>query len=329
MDAFLLGAGFSRAVSAAMPLTNDLGSEIAAHLKAAGHDVSLLTELFGGDFEAWLTHLADGRPWTSEAGNLRDRARFLDASRMIAQILESRQITVSLPDWFTHLVSWWHTNESVVLTLNDDTLVEEAVQSLHLKDDDGKLVHYSSVYAIPVTSARLRRSAIFGAEDPNTLRLLKLHGSINWYYSGSEAPRGEAIYEGGLTRGWDSRRIEVVGDRSLNLLVDKVPYVVPPTGTKSSFFENETIRAQWAVGNRFCRETGHLVVMGYSLPVADRLMRVFLEESVTSRRITLVNIDPTTEAHFKHLLPSFAIDATWVGGGSSGPIERFARGLTI
>jgi len=80
MDAFLLGAGFSKAVSRSMPLTTELGREIAGRLQAQGHDTSAPSELYEGDFEAWLTQLAEGRPWTAEAGALRDRALFLDAS---------------------------------------------------------------------------------------------------------------------------------------------------------------------------------------------------------------------------------------------------------
>jgi hypothetical protein len=67
--------------------------------------------------------------------------------------------------------------------------------------------------------------------DIETLRLLKVHGSINWYYSGSDSPHGETVYEGGLTYGWDAEYVHVAGDRGLDLLVDKVPFVVPPTGT--------------------------------------------------------------------------------------------------
>ena len=180
---------------------------------------------------------------------------------------------------------------------------------------------------MPVTSANLRRSGVFGADpDIETLRLLKLHGSINWYYSGSDSPHGETVYEGGLTYGLNSEYVPVVGDRGLDLLVDKVPFFVPPTGTKSSFFNNETIRAQWSVASEFLRPC-QLVVMGYSLPEADHLMRLFLDQTVVGN-ITLVNCDPDIGAHFRRLLPrSRIVDEPWVG--TSDAIERFAASLTI
>jgi len=326
-DAFLLGAGFSHSVSEVMPLTNALGLEIASRLTRQGHNTTLLQGLYRNNFEAWLTQLAEGRPWASEADNLRDRAMFLDASSQVAEIIRMAQ-RQSGPraKWLDRLVTFWHQNQSVVLTLNYDTLVEQAVQDLHLKDH-GELVHYTSAYAIPVTSANLRRAGVWGADpDIETLRLLKLHGSINWYYSGSDSPHGETVYEGGLTYGWDAEYTHVVGDRGLDLLVDKVPFVVPPTGTKSSFFNNETIRAQWSVASEFLRPC-QLVVMGYSLPEADHLMRLFLDQTVAGN-ITLVNCDPDIGAHFRRLLPrSRIVDEPWVG--TPDAIERFVSALTV
>lgn len=328
MDAFLLGAGFSHAVNDEMPLTRELGLEVANELVRRGHDITLLSGLYRNDFEAWLTHLAEGRPWTSEADSLRDRAMFLDASLLVAQVIEDaqRRRAIDRPRWLSHLVTWWHQNESVVLTLNYDTIIEETVQALLLPSGGAGPVHYSSIYAVPISSSRLRRGGISEVDDQETLRLLKLHGSINWYYSGSDSPHGETVYEGGLTRGWDSKRIWAVGDRDLDLLVDKVPYVVPPTGTKSSFFNNETIRAQWSVANQFCWPC-RMVVMGYSLPEADHLMRLFIEQSVRDRALTLVDSDPNIGEHFRKLLPGFDVDETWVG--TSDTIQRFVEGLSL
>ena len=239
--------------------------------------------------------LAEGRPWASEADNLRDRAMFLDASSLVGEFIRVAQRQMGQrADWLPRLVTFWHQNRSVVLILNYDTLVEQTVQDLHLRDH-GELVHYTSAYAVPVTSANLRRSGVFGADpDIDTLRFLKLHSSINWYYSGSDSPHGETVYERGLTYGWDSEYIPVVGDRGLDLLV-------PPTGTKSSFFNNETIRTQWSVASEFLRPC-QLVVMGYSLPEADHLMRLFLDQTVVGN-ITLVNCDPDIRARFRRLLP--------------------------
>jgi hypothetical protein len=326
MDAFLLGAGFSHAVSDAMPVTRELGGQIAKQLTGRGYDTSALRELYGGDFEAWLTQLVEGRPWTTEAEHARDRGLFLDATSLIGQNIRLALRKAARPPWLERLVTYWHQNRSVVLSLNYDTIVEEAVQKASLKHD-GTLIHYSDIYAVPITSAKLRRAGIFGNDYVQTFRLLKLHGSINWWYSGSDAARGETLYDGGLTHGWDSEFTEVVGDRDLNLLADKVPYVVPPTGTKSSFFTNETITAQWSVAHRFLRGC-QLVVMGYSLPEGDHLMRRFLHEApLMTAEVSLIDCDERIAERYERLLPGFSFSANW--SGSVDAVERFANQLPI
>jgi hypothetical protein len=70
-----------------------------------------------------------------------------------------------------------------------------------------------------------------------------------------------------------------------------------------------------------------MVVMGYSLPEADHLMRLFIEQSVRDRALTLVDSDPNIGEHFRKLLPGFDVDETWVG--NSDTIQRFAEGLFL
>lgn len=326
-DVYLLGAGFSKAVSDEMPNTKQLGKAIAERLAQSGHDVSTLAVLFDYDFEAWLSYLAEERPWATPSDNLRNRALFLDASRLIAVQLHWDQSRISGQDrpWLNRLVRYWHRQQSVALTLNYDTLIEEAVQA-SLTQSSGERVHFPSIYVVPITNPMLRQAGTFGGKDPDTMRFLKLHGSTNWYYSGSDTPHGETIYYGGLTHGWDASRPEVVGDQSLDPLEDKVPYIVPPTGTKSTFFNNETIRAQWAVAERFARGQGRLVVIGYSLPESDRMMRTFLAEGLGHRPLVLVNSDPGIVHHFRKLLPHQVIeDETWVG--RADVVQEFVAAL--
>jgi hypothetical protein len=66
--------------------------------------------------------------------------------------------------------------------------------------------------------------------------------------------------------------------------------------------------------------------MGYSLPEADHLMRLFLDQSVNE--ITLVNSDPEIGPHFRRLLPRCQIiDEPWVT--ATNPIEEFVSALDV
>ena len=64
----LLGAGFSRALSAHMPLTDELGEAVVRRLHLSS-DARLPPDGFrGGVFETWLSHLADEQPFLSNSG---------------------------------------------------------------------------------------------------------------------------------------------------------------------------------------------------------------------------------------------------------------------
>lgn len=80
-DAFILGAGFSKAIHNRMPMLNELGSEAASRLThlVADHPKNIAVD----DFENWLTYLAEDQPWMGEELRLRNRASFLEAFRAL------------------------------------------------------------------------------------------------------------------------------------------------------------------------------------------------------------------------------------------------------
>ncbi len=89
-DVFILGAGFSHAISEDMPLTDGLGAKL---MKRA--DAQRILK-FGGNFELQLSFLAQDHPFLSASQNLKNRALFFD----------------------------------MVITLNYDCLVEEIVRAM-------------------------------------------------------------------------------------------------------------------------------------------------------------------------------------------------------
>ena len=80
-----------------------------------------------------------------------------------------------------------------VLTLNYDTLVERAAHEVKVDDSGGNLAE--SIHG-PYFSNMLTRSgdAAWGEFKTDSFTYLKLHGSINYYYSGRSDFYGESIY---------------------------------------------------------------------------------------------------------------------------------------
>lgn len=88
---FLLGSGFSRAISDRMPVMAELASEVRERLSRANAPLPTEVERLGDDVEQWLSYLADRQPWLDEAANLRNRAHFLNNSHVIGETIGERQ----------------------------------------------------------------------------------------------------------------------------------------------------------------------------------------------------------------------------------------------
>jgi|ERR1022692_3368433 hypothetical protein len=117
-DVFLLGAGFSKAVSREMPLTNDL-AENDAIKSFIGR-----TLVRSKDVESILTLLSESQPWLTEDENLRNRADFIQFSQTINYTIRDYQMAAiregngSPPDWLASLVSKWTENKATILGIS-------------------------------------------------------------------------------------------------------------------------------------------------------------------------------------------------------------------
>jgi hypothetical protein len=301
-DAFLLGAGFSKAVSEHMPLMEELG-QVPMHFRG-DWPRGLIRSM---SFEELLTFLSTNQPWLSEADNLQNRATFLEASQQIAgrlQIQEGKALSEPIPEWLSAFVSRLHEDAASVVSLNYDTLIEHAwtEQRRQEEPDLNAVASHASLYAVPIQSAlartRLVRDPFAGSE---TLRLMKLHGSTNWCYSGSEMASGEEIYDRGLPPGW---RVAELPRDVRDVSIDKVPLLVPPTLGKSPFFVNETVRSVWKVASRSFREAERVFALGYSLPESDHNMLGLLRSSLGRdfQSIHVVNLNEDVGPRYERLL---------------------------
>ncbi len=162
---FVLGAGFSKALSRHMPVTPELSRAVRDRLHDIDRPLSGVLDPFGDDLERWLSYLADRQPWIDEATNLRNRAAFADVSAAIAMVLKERQIASvwdDQPDWLDGLVAYWSRMGSSVITFNYDVLVEAAAVS-HIGTKNG----WSHLYRAPLVPAASRTgAALWGGPSP-------------------------------------------------------------------------------------------------------------------------------------------------------------------
>lgn len=286
----LLGAGFSRAVSAEMPMTDELGGAVAERLRRSG-ETRVPPRFEGGAFETWMSHLAEEQPFLTVPENLANRALFLTVSEAVAEVLGEQVQSVlssSYPAWLPRLICLAHRQRTTVVTFNYDTLVECAVATGVLYDwGAAEPVEWTELTGdVPGWPSGVLR---WGSTPADTFTLLKLHGSLNWYWV-PEDTTGVSVARRVLPGSFgapepyseQSRRRDVPG---------RAPFVVPPSTAKSSYYRNPFFREIWRQAFEAICGADRLVLVGYSLPLADLTVADMLREGLarSSADVTIVN----------------------------------------
>ena len=330
-DVFILGAGFSKAICEHMPLLRDLYPATLAYRLAHGQHVGLGTgrdkdadsPRVVEDLELLLSFLAQEQPWLTEAENFRNRAEFLEVSRAIAAIILDSQnsaLRADMPQWLADLVRAWQRDRTAIITFNYDALVEKAASAILV--GKGEPFLYSLLYPVPITNILLRTAGTLAAEPIETFQLLKLHGSLNWYYSGSSSFYGEQIYDILLNRGWSPDHTDSEEELEKRA-IDKVPLIVPPTLNKSLYFNNETVRSQWILARRALADAARIFIIGYSLPQGDLIVNFMFALIESEATIIPVNPDASLSERLAEVFPRERIDTTYLGLESA--VQSFAE----
>ena len=152
-DAFLIGAGFSKAVCPQMPTMKQLFER----LKDSADDGDGITEeeydYAAGDVEGLLSYFAITGPQDDLAEVLRKkRVTVLLENRIgcIVAKLEQLGYEKEFNPRGLSLVRKWHEDQGHILTTNYDTLVERML-------GETLRVDYPDLYPIPITHARSRQ----------------------------------------------------------------------------------------------------------------------------------------------------------------------------
>jgi hypothetical protein len=310
-DCFLVGAGFSRCIAAAMPLLADLIPVAERVVGARSPKLLRRLQRLGPNIELWMSYVAQPHPWLDDADALYNQSIFARLSTEIAkEVLSKQNIAVQSapPTWLSDLVGIWHANRAVVISLNYDTLVEKA---LMLKED----IPGVFAYQVPVPPIDTRSGLTsYGEERKPTMKLFKLHGSINWYYHGPRA-RSADIYDVLFHAEWLQDDLKGRSDD----IGGTQPLVVPPVLAKDPYFVNDTLHEQWIVAGNEAAGADRLFLLGYSLPTSDQLMRFFLAAAIAPSTVVPVNPDYKMVDSVKSVFPGSKLDRRFVGSADEIP----------
>lgn len=292
----IIGAGFSKAISSHMPLTDDLGKEVLDRLQAEGFDFP--TRPYAGTgFETWLSRLAEPQPDLSTPENQENHSLYLRISEKLREVLidaESAVLAEPLPWWLQRLLGAWHfSGTRTVTTFNYDLLIEEALGATNLWDHENVRLTPSSILRFgPKLPYVPPQGLSVGSQLGDTFQLLKLHGSVDTFWISGDTS-GVTINRWPSGSSW-GRPVKPSAEERQQQLPDRVPFIVPPAAAKSSFYTNPVTRELWQQAGAAIRRADEVALVGYSLPMTDLVTAALLGERLrtTSSKVLVVNLTP-------------------------------------
>lgn len=294
----VLGAGFSKAIHDGMPTTDELGEQVSERLDREDQERLPPPDREGkrfrdGRFEEWLSYLAEEQPHLTEDKTLEARALLLRVVQRMRDVLSEAQgeaLGAGPPRWFYPLLSVLNAQEATVITLNYDNLVECGVVGMGMAEDELLAGRPPLAYAEqqrPIFEQLAQVSAgggfhhrLFGEHHvPVRFRLLKLHGSLSWYWVPGDQT-GSTVQRWRLPGSFG--KPEPTDEDERRRLLPGEPFVVPPASLKSDYLRNPVTRDIWRRAGEAVATAARVVVIGYSLPVADVAMSGMLAQALSA-----------------------------------------------
>ena len=129
-EVFILGAGFSKAVSQEMPLmkNGELSREVFRSYKFSASVPAEIKSMIDEDFEKGLGFLASNKSWLWLYKDLTLVLRgvlMLKSKNPLVWGMNKPQ------QWLEELIAYWHNNRCIVISLNYDTLIECVASSVY------------------------------------------------------------------------------------------------------------------------------------------------------------------------------------------------------
>jgi hypothetical protein len=284
MVAYVFGAGAS--LHAGYPLTANLGNDIhywAQSDSMLRGDIDELHELYGGlaDLEKILTELY-GHPVGSKAATLSQSRRGAIIGAIQVAIPELfnlvRQKPIDGPDFYRELARLKITGDDSILTFNYDLGCERALRAEGLWEiGDG----YGFSLGADIT-------------PPSKVKVLKLHGSVNWLgmlfggitgfsqCSNVYGPRPCLFGERDFTFLGYPKEVRDPLCKGISTTGGEPALILP--GLPKKFFHQTHFGQEWepfwdriwAQAQQALASAKRIVIIGYSMPTADERARELL-----------------------------------------------------
>lgn len=198
------------------------------------------------------------------AGSRKEIEDFLRLTFDILRVLDSETNTHTKYDSLANKLGL----DDTIISLNYDTLLDSALVRHGWDPRNG--------YGLPGGKRKIKWLPGVAGNQPDLggVRLLKVHGSVNWFVRGSY---------GNLAKAFESKPVLVTAPRR-NEKRGYIRQIVPPIYGK--IFDHDHWRSLWTQGFEELCSANILVVIGCSLIDTDFHLRALLSRVVKHRRKT-------------------------------------------
>ena len=287
-----------------MPTVTELAEYIKSKINLIPGDYEVYKSLVD-DPENLLSYLYQPMPWKKDEESLIDKAAFINITTMITNYIkecEELSIKNGIPEWSFRFVEYLHRNSLTIATLNYDTLIERISRPLMVLDENEERdIDTSNFYRMPLMKISGRTNFLWGIEWYETYLLLRLHGSINWYFYGDEALNGQQVYDVPVES--DSPITDIQNETSN--LIDLVPLIIPPVSEKTAFYRTKLVRSLWSVFRESIEKAKEIYMIGYSIPKTDLTMRMFLSSFGCKNKPVIYIVNNATGKASEELLNNY------------------------
>lgn len=358
----VLGAGFSKAFHCDMPLLKDIADYFEEKVKDSEQWVenssdpvsalrglsdplfellrlsrepyqTLLTQ--PESFELLLTYLNQEQPWKSNSDILQDRALFKSIAEHLGVYIEKRQTIPFLrccqeqSSWLHKLTGYLNEQEMPVITFNYDTLIEWTllwISNTQSTQHQSDVYIDEGIYGVPLSPLATPQGDPFSKINRKTLQLIKLHGSINWFFHGGSSAENFYYYPISKTFCYPGPE----------LVKSKVPLIIPPILDKTPFYNHPIIRSLWRDAKFYLEIANEIFCVGYSMPLTDLTTRLLFQSlsKFPGKTVYIVNLsDNRVEAdelkkRYEMAFPKQKIDERFLLPQACRPVERMVEFLT-
>ena len=197
-----------------------------------------------------------------------------------------------------------------ILNYNQDLLIEKALEKTYgMKKYSNVEWNISKTYGINFEKlAPIKHGNKFKDIGSDSIKILKLHGSLNWVYKvrSREDPKNSLRNpKGGLLCVNEQNIRERLSFKSSRRWMSVIPFIVPPIFEKGTKYKN-VIGPIWDLAYQTLKKSNKLIVFGYSFPETDyaskSLMRRGFYRNKNIKDVSVIDSNPLIGGKIASLL---------------------------